>query len=166
MAESTVAHPLTQLQVCQQIAKLVRAKLPVAGKLSKLIAQKNTSVGKLAESVDEGLLSGQSLANALAGDDSYHSRILAACINAGEQSQRLDETLDNWSRMHLSNQHNRKTLLANLLYPTLLISVAFVSLFLLIKNIVPSYIEAYDQLEAKIPGWLEPSFGVTINCGL
>ena len=96
-----------RLALCQQVARLARARLPISGELSKQM-QSSKKLRQSASALDEQLQSGKSLTQALVTDDSRDSRILAACIQAGEISGRLDRTLEAWTSMHMANSRSTR----------------------------------------------------------
>ena len=156
--DSTPAPPAyslsAKLEVCQHVAHLVRAQLPIPGELAKATRQAPDEVSQLATSVDADMAQGKSLAASLARDDSPASRVLAACIEAGEASRALDRTLHIWTDMHLANAHADRRLRTALVYPTLLIAVTLFSLSLVIWTLIPQYQETYTLFDQELPGWL------------
>lgn len=152
-----------KLVVCQQVAKLVRAKLPIAGQLSSSTQNESKPIRELADAVDQGVAQGKSLANALSLDDSPDSCILAACIEAGEESNRLDLTLQNWASMHIANAKAKAAFRTALLYPCMLILVTLVSLALVIWTLVPHYQLTYEMFEQEMPSWLSAVIWVRSN---
>lgn len=147
---------LRKLRLCQQIARLVRARMPIAGQLGELATQYPDVPADLAKEVNDRLEAGYSLADALAGGQSLNSRSLAGCILAGERGQCLDATLDAWAEMQLDNIRSRRSIFINLLYPAVLIVTAFSAIFLLVDRVVPMYVSIYEQLEHELPNWLQP----------
>ncbi len=148
--------PLTlpeQLEVCQQVARLVRSKLPLAGELARS-AKHASSSSNAARSVDEQLSAGKSLSDALAGEPSRDSRVLAACIDVGEQSGCLEKTLEAWTEYHLACSRYARTLRGALLYPMLLIIVMLCSLGFVVWVLIPEYQQTYAQFDAQLPTWL------------
>jgi type II secretory pathway component PulF len=144
-----------QLAVCQQVARLVRAKLPISGELARLADDASHPMVASARAVDQRLTAGQSLAQALASDDSRNSRILAACIEIGEQSGHLDQALEYWTAMHLASSRCAKSLRAAMVYPTLLIAITLLSLGYVIWQVIPEYRATYALFSSDLPSWLE-----------
>jgi len=142
-----------RLALCEQVARLARARLPISGELSRSV--RTTRLRATAAQVDEQLQSGKSLAQTLASDDSRDSRILAACIQAGESSGRLDRALEAWTAMHLSNSQATQSLRAAMLYPLTLIVVALCSLGFVIWTLIPEYKTTYELFDRDMPLWLE-----------
>lgn len=144
-----------QLALCQQVARLVHSRLPLEGELSRLARSESPSGTSAAQRVDQQLSAGQSLKDVLAAGDSRHSRCLAACIEVGERSQRLDRTLDAWTDMHLANSRYGQALRTAMVYPSLLIGVTLCSLGYVVWTLIPEYRVTYAQFNARLPTWLE-----------
>lgn len=154
-----------QLSICRQVARLVRAKLPIAGHLGRAPAGDNSS-DSAAQMVDEQVAQGQSLATALAADDSRDSRILAACIAAGEASDALDSSLERWAGMHLANHRMRSAMRSAIFYPCLLIAATITSLSFLTWSLIPEYVATYTMFGRPIPFWLEAAVWVREHLAL
>ncbi len=149
-------RPLTlneQITVCRQVSRLVHARLPVAGELSKQVG--GARQASTARSVDEKVANGLSLADAIAKDDSPDSRVLAACINSGEQSGTLDIVLKNWTAMHIENAASRRAFVTAMLYPVLLVIVCVLAIGFLVWQLVPEYSATFLLFRDELPWWLE-----------
>ena len=142
-----------QLSICQQIARLIRAKLPISGALSEMA--RATVSADPAVAVDRQVTDGKSLADAVAGDESRDSRVLAACIKSGEISNTLGENLESWTSTHIANSKSSKALQSAMVYPLLLILVTIVSLASVVWQIVPQYREYYELFHQEMPVWLD-----------
>lgn len=151
---STQLQLASQLALCKQVARLARARLPIAGELSKQM-QASEKLRQSASELDQQLQSGKSLSQALAADSSRDSRILAACIQAGEVSGRLDRTLEAWTSMHMANSRSSKSLRAAMFYPVMLIVVTVTSLGYVTYYLIPEYKKTYELFDRNIPLWLE-----------
>jgi type II secretory pathway component PulF len=117
--------------------------------------QSSKKLRQSASALDEQLQSGKSLTQALAGDNSRDSRILSACIQAGEVSGRLDRTLEAWTSMHMANSRSTKSLRAAMLYPLMLIAVTLVSLGYVTYSLIPEYKKTYELFARDMPLWLD-----------
>lgn len=160
------SKPLTlqeQITVCQQVARLVHARLPLASHLSEHAQGYEAAGKKVAERVEAKISDGQSLSDAIAQDDSLESRVLAACIQAGEQSDSLDHTLKNWAAMHIENSRSSKAFATAMLYPMLLVVIVVLSIGFLIWQLVPEYKTTYLLYENELPAWLETLLAVRSN---
>lgn len=143
-----------RLALCKQVARLARARLPISGELSKQL-NSSKKLRRSATAVDAQLQSGKSLAQVLASDDSRDSRILSACIQAGEISGHLDRTLEAWTSMHMANSKSTKSLRAAMLYPLMLIAVTLASLGFVTHSLIPEYRNTYRLFDRDMPLWLD-----------
>lgn len=143
-----------QLAICQQVSRLVRSQLPIAGELSQwAVGTENQQTA--ASTVDQKISAGKSLAEAIASDPSRDSRMLSACISVGEPIGKLAQTLEAWTEMHLACSRYSKSLRAALVYPTLLIVVTLLSLGYVIWQLIPEYRTTFAQFQAELPTWLD-----------
>lgn len=150
--------PLTlaqQLALCQQVARLVRSKLPISGELARMVESGSGATEQAAKVVDKELSQGKTLAAAIAGDNSRNSRMLAACIEVGQRSGCLEQTLDAWAAMHFARSRYSKKLRTAMVYPLLLILVTLLSLGYVIWQLIPEYRSTYAQFGEQLPIWLE-----------
>lgn len=147
--------PLEQIVICQHVARLVRAKLPLAGELSRIANKSGGSSETTLRTLDEQLSKGKSLAQILAGDDSQSSRILAACIDMGESSGRLADSLEGWAALYMARARDSRMMRVAMIYPTLLILITLASLGFVIWQLIPEYRETYAMFSAELPQWLE-----------
>ncbi len=144
-----------QLALCQQVARLVHSKLPLEGDLSRAAHRESPAGPSAAQRADQQLSAGQPLKEVLATGSSRNSRCLAACIEVGERSERLDRTLDAWTEMHLANSRYAQALRSAMVYPSLLIAVTLCSLGYVVWALIPEYRETYAQFDVSLPIWLE-----------
>lgn len=142
-----------QIAICNQIAQIAGTKLPIEQQLTQLAELKGGDLSSSASVVQERLLKGLSLSDALKGKDSRQSRILAACIEAGQVSNQLDVALQRWTGMHIANAQSNKRLLTAMVYPTLLIAILLLSVGLTAWNLIPEIHETYRQFDQKLPRW-------------
>ena len=142
-----------QLAICQQVARLVRSQLPLPGELARS-ANQTSGAGRAARSVDEQLTAGKSLTDALAGESSRDSRVLAACIEVGEQCGCLAQTLEAWTEYHLACRRYARNLRGALLYPVLLLIVMLCSIGFVVWRLIPEYRLTYALFDAQLPSWL------------
>jgi type II secretory pathway component PulF len=143
-----------QILLCQQVAKLARAKLPLMGELVRATQGLAPALTGAAQAVEEQIASGKSLADVLANDKSRNSQILSACIEAGERSDALDRTLECWSEMHIANAKSSKAMRTAMVYPILLIIVTMLSLGYVIWKLIPEYRATYVLFSREMPDWL------------
>lgn len=152
---STPISLAQQIAICQTVAQIVRAKLPLESQLSNFAKLQNGPLATVAKSVEQKLLQGSTLVDALVLDDSVASRSLAACIEVGQSANSLDSTLQSWTAMQLANKRASTRLLSSMIYPTILILVLFISIGMTVWNLVPEIYETYRLFDRTLPRWLD-----------
>jgi type IV pilus assembly protein PilC len=133
----------------EEIAAIVRARLPLESHLSRLGRELPGRAGGLAERIGRRMESGEGLAEAMGAEchdlpPAYRAAILAG-IHSGELGAALESLVDSASRL---DQMRRITGIA-ILYPLMIVVVVCVLLAVIISQVVPTF------------EWLnEPHFGV------
>lgn len=143
-----------QIAVCVQIAKIAGTKLPIEQQLSQLAELKGGRLSESASIVQQRLLQGQSLSDALQGNNAAQSRILAACVEAGQASNQLELALQRWTEMHIANAQSAKRLEMAMVYPALLIVILLFSIGFTSWNLIPEIKQTYQQFDMNLPSWL------------
>lgn len=146
-----------QILLCQQIARLARAKLPLQDRLSESVGVQGlpSEISQASQHVCDRLMQGKSLKDALVSDDSADSRILSACLEVGQSSNCLDQALENWTSIHLANDRAKKSLQTAMVYPVALIVIAWIAVGWTAWQLIPEIRSAYLQYEAMPPTWLK-----------
>lgn len=142
-----------QLALCQAVAQLVRARLPIAQGLESLSSDGGRSLGQYSQSIKDRLAQGKSLAQALVQGEDRSSRILAATLAAGERSGFLDQAIESWTQMVIANRRATSQLRSALVYPGLLIVITIASLAFTIWHLLPEYERGFVALHQQVPGW-------------
>ena len=155
-----------QIALCEQVARLVRARLPLAGELKRLAEHSGARLSDAAKRVDEQISSGKTLAESIAGHAGRDSMILTACIEAGEQSDSLGATLENWTAMHVANANAAKALRAAMIYPMLLIGVTVASVGFVVWKLIPEYRATYLLFDQELPQWLNAIVSIREQLGI
>jgi Type II secretion system (T2SS), protein F len=149
-----------QLSLCQQIAQLTKAKLPLEAHLTTGSQQPTATV---AGAVQQQLASGKSLADVLAGQSTPHSISLAACIRVGEATGKLDRALESWTELHIANAQSSKRLRSSMLYPLLLIIIMFVSICFSFWTLIPGIDQSFQLFRIPVPQWLQAMIWLRAN---
>lgn len=152
---SPAATLAEKLAVCEQVAKLVRARLPIGKELRQSLSSSNTPTRKLAEQIEQDVQSGKKWSDTLVAGRDRESRVLAACIEAGESSDRLAESLQAWTAMHIANSKAKQNFRSALLYPFLLVLLMVIALTMVAWSLIPEYRETYRLFNQNLPRWLE-----------
>ena len=133
----------------EEIAAIVRARLPLESHLSRLGRELPGKAGALAEQIGRRMESGESLAEAMDAEcqslpPAYRAAVLAG-MQSGELGAALESLVDSATRL---DQMRRVTGIA-ILYPLIIVVVACVLLAVIISQVIPSF------------EWLnQPHFGV------
>ncbi|ROR29575.1 type II secretion system inner membrane protein GspF [Inmirania thermothiophila] len=136
----------------RQLATLARAAVPVGEALAIAAAQ---SEGRRARAVLLGVRArireGQSLAAALAAYPRAFPRIVQATVAAGERTGRLAEVLERLADYLEHRRQVRQRLALALLYPSLLVTVAFLVTALLVTYVVPQVVQVFVDMGQALP---------------
>lgn len=154
MAKSKVTLD-QQVALCQQIASLTAAKLPLESQLARIAGQQSGGLAEAARDVERQLMQGKSLVDSLAPDASSHSRILAACIEAGQASNQLDTALERWTSMQIANAQTSRRLAIAMLYPLVLILIMLISISMTAWHLIPEIHDTYLLFQQDLPKWLK-----------
>src|SRR3989440_470202 len=135
----------------QQFNTLIKAGLPILKALD-LLATRATSpklrpvVAQIRDQVREG----KSLSEAV-DQAGVFSKVYSTAILAGEKSGNLPGVLDYYIAYQRVSTNVRKKVLATLVYPVLLLSVATVIVTYLVTAVIPKFALLYRDLGAELP---------------
>lgn len=144
-----------RLHLAQEIARLVRARLPLEEALRSLAKDAPASLAQAIEVVTARLEQGHSLRQSLAPISTPDARMLAASLELGQLSGALDLAIEDWITFYTTQQRFTRRLASALIYPFLLICVAFASILFSAWHLLPRYQQAFIQLAETRPDWLD-----------
>jgi len=136
----------------QQFNTLIKAGLPILRALD-LLADRATSpklrpvLSKIRDRVREG----KSLSEATS-EAGVFSKVYATAILAGEKSGNLPGVLDYYIAYQKVSTGVKKKILATLVYPILLITVATIIVTYLVTFVIPKFAVLYNDLHVELPG--------------
>jgi len=136
----------------QQFNTLIKAGLPILRALD-LLADRATSpklrpvLSKIRDRVREG----KSLSEAIS-EAGVFSKVYSTAILAGEKSGNLSGVLDYYIAYQRVSTGVKKKILATLVYPVLLITVASVIVTYLVTFVIPKFALLYNDLHVPLPG--------------
>lgn len=135
----------------QQFVTLVRAGLPILKSLD-LLADRLTDpkLSKHIQGVRQEVKNGALLSEAFARQNVFPA-IYVTSVLAGERSGALADVLDRYIGYQKLTLSVRRKLVGSLLYPALLIFMAFGLVVFLVSYVVPNFARLYSDLGAELP---------------
>jgi len=147
----------------QQFNTLIKAGLPILRALD-LLADRATSpklrpiLGHVRDRVREG----KSLSEAVA-EAGVFSKVYSTALLAGEKSGNLAGVLDYYIAYQRVSTGVKKKILATLVYPTLLITVASIIVTYLVTFVIPKFALLYRDLGVELPGPTQFLIAITVD---
>ncbi|MDE2209618.1 MAG: type II secretion system F family protein [Betaproteobacteria bacterium] len=140
------------LSITRELATLLRAGLPLDRALELLISLAPTlPVAVMLQGIRDEVRGGKSLSQALDARRDIFSRFYVNIVRAGEAGgalgtvlQRLAETMDR-------NKELRESVRSALIYPTILVGVAVMSVMILLVFVVPQFQSTFAQAGKALP---------------
>jgi general secretion pathway protein F len=140
------------LAVTRELATLLRAGLPLDRALEILIGLSPTpAVATLLQGVRDDVRGGKALSQALDARREVFSRFYINIVRAGEAGGALGVVLQRLADTMERNKELRESVKSALIYPTILIGVAVVSVALLLVWVVPQFETTFAQAGRALP---------------
>src|SRR3989440_5106420 len=135
----------------QQFNTLIKAGLPILKSLD-LLASRATSpkLRPVITQIRDRVREGKSLSEAVA-EAGVFSKVYSTAILAGEKSGNLPGVLEYYIAYQRVSTSVRKKILATLVYPVLLISVAIIIVTYLVTAVIPKFALLYRDLNVELP---------------
>ena len=149
-----------------ELLTLLQAGLPLDRALTVLLelteqqAALNAMIGRVLESVKGGA----QLSDALEAQSGVFSRFYLNLIRAGEAGGALEQVLARLSDYLERSKELRETVSSALIYPAILVTMAVLSLLLLLTFVVPQFTEMFESASKELP--LPTQIVVGIAAGL
>jgi len=147
----------------QQFNTLIKAGLPILRALD-LLAERASSprlrpiVGQIRDRVREG----KSLSEAV-NEAGVFSKVFSTAILAGEKSGNLPGVLDYYIAYQKVSTGVRKKILATLVYPALLVTVAALVVTYLVTVVVPKFAALYHDMNVTLPAATRLLIAITVE---
>jgi type IV pilus assembly protein PilC len=147
----------------QQFNTLIKAGLPILRALD-LLSTRATSpkLRPVVTQIRDRVREGRSLSEAIT-EAGVFSKVYATAILAGEKSGNLSGVLDYYIAYQRVSTGVRKKILATLVYPVLLISVAAVIVTYLVTVVIPKFALLYQDLGVELPGPTKVLIAITVD---
>ena len=147
----------------QQFNTLIKAGLPILRALD-LLADRASSpkLRPVISQVRDRVREGKSLSEAVA-EAGVFSKVYSTAILAGEKSGNLPGVLDYYIAYQRVSTGVRKKILATLVYPVLLISVAIIIVTYLVTAVIPKFALLYKDLNVDLPAPTRLLIALTVD---
>jgi len=140
------------LGLTRELATLLRAGLPLDRALEILISLAPTPpVAALMQGIRDNVRGGKSLSQALDARREVFSRFYVNIVRAGEAGGALGLVLQRLAETMERNKELRENVRSALIYPTILICVAVVSVIILLIFVVPQFQQTFSQAGKALP---------------
>lgn len=136
----------------RQLATLVESSLPLEESLLAVAEQCEKPRQKsMMMAVRSKVVEGHSLADAMGEFPSVFDKLYRAMVAAGEKSGHLDTVLNRLSDYTENRQHIRSKITQAMIYPTLMLIIAFGIVALLLTFVVPKIVGQFDTMGQELP---------------
>jgi type IV pilus assembly protein PilC len=136
----------------QELATLLKAGMPLVQSLDILRQRLTNPVFKaVLDDVHEKVRSGTALSEAFQAHGDLFPSVYTASLMAGERAGNLDAVLRRYVAYAKVIETVRKKTISALIYPTILITLAFVLVGVIVVKVVPTFSDFYASFEAQLP---------------
>jgi type IV pilus assembly protein PilC len=147
----------------QQFNTLIKAGLPILRALD-LLADRASSpkLRPVISQIRDRVREGKALSEAVT-EAGVFSKVYATAILAGEKSGNLAGVLDYYISYQKVTTGVRKKIIATLIYPILLVTVATIIVSYLVSSVIPKFALLYRELNVPLPGPTQFLIALTID---
>src|SRR5208282_448984 len=147
----------------QQFNTLIKAGLPILRALDLLSTRAaSPKLRPVVTQIRDRVREGRSLSEAV-DEAGVFSKVYSTAILAGEKSGNLSGVLDYYIAYQRVSTGVKKKIVASLVYPTLLISVAVIIVTYLVTFVVPKFALLYSDLGVELPGPTKLLIAITVD---
>src|SRR5580692_5495378 len=147
----------------QQFNTLIKAGLPILRALD-LLATRATApkLRPILVQIRDHVREGKSLSEAV-DEAGVFSKVYSTAILSGEKSGNLSGVLDYYIAYQRVSTGVKKKILATLVYPVLLITVATIIVTYLVTFVIPKFAVLYRDLNVELPGPTQFLIALTVD---
>jgi type IV pilus assembly protein PilC len=136
----------------QELATLLKAGMPLVQSLDILRLRLSNAVFKaVLDDVHEKVRAGTALSDAFQAHGELFPAVYTASLMAGERAGNLDAVLRRFVAYAKVVDTVRKKTISALVYPVILISLAFVLVAIIILKVVPTFSDFYASFGSELP---------------
>jgi type IV pilus assembly protein PilC len=142
---------------------LIKAGLPILKSLD-LLAERaaSASLQPLLRNVRDRVREGAALSEAL-DQESIFPKVYVTSVLAGEKSGNLSGVLEYYIAYQKLSSGAKKKLIATLIYPAILVSVATLIVTYLVTYVVPQFAKLYSDMNVQLPGVTRLLLTITVS---
>ena len=149
----------------RQLSTLTDAGIPVVQSLNILEQQSKAGVLKnVIGSVADEVESGASLSEGMAKYPKAFDELYCNMVKAGETGGMLDLVLERLAEFREKAARLKRKVISALIYPVAVLTIASLILAGLIKFIIPSFINMFQELDVELPGPTQLLLDITEFC--
>ncbi|MBW9263417.1 MAG: type II secretion system F family protein [Candidatus Thiodiazotropha sp. (ex. Lucinisca nassula)] len=140
------------LSFAKELATLLKAGMPLEGALS-LMARLNSDerMANVIDELNDSIKGGATFSRALEKQRNIFPRLFVSMIKAGEAGGMLGEALERIADYMERSQALRESVRSALIYPTILLLVAVVSIMVLLVFVVPQFSQMFEDMGRELP---------------
>src|SRR5256714_2772709 len=147
----------------QQFNTLIKAGLPILRALDLLADRASAPrLRPIISHVRDRVREGKSLSEAVS-EAGVFSKVYSTAILAGEKSGNLSGVLDYYIAYQKVSTGVRKKIIATLVYPTLLVSVATIIGAHMVSSVVPKFAMLYRDMNVPLPAPTQLLLALTVD---
>ncbi|MDX1582237.1 MAG: type II secretion system F family protein [Thermoanaerobaculia bacterium] len=145
----------------QELLALVRAGLPIVQSLDIMLErQENPRFREILADIRDQVRSGVALSDAFASYGSLFPPIYSNSLRAGERSGDLEGVIRRFLRYQKLIVAIRKKVTGALIYPTVLVAISIVMIYIMLTVVIPKFTEFYSGFDAELPALTRFLIGV------
>lgn len=150
------------LHFTQEIATLLNAGVPLdrALEITSELTEK-PRFKTVVQDLQRTLRGGKSFGDTLAGHPDVFSDLYVNMVRAGEVSGSLPVVMDRLAEFERQRDELRGYIISSLTYPALLVVVGSISIFILLKFVIPRFAEAFTSSNIPMPLPMEILLGIS-----
>src|ERR1700726_4120510 len=147
----------------QQFNTLIKAGIPILRALDLLATRATTpKLRPMITQIRDRVREGKSLSEAV-DEAGVFSKVYSTAILAGEKSGNLSGVLDFYIAYQKVSTGVRKKILATMVYPALLLTVATVIVSYLVTAVIPKFALLYRDLNVELPASTQFLIALTVD---
>ena len=165
--------PRTMAVFCRQMVSLLNAGVSIVDAFGMLADQCDNKIMQAAlRDVMSNVAKGENLARSLKEHPNVFSPMMVNMVDAGEASGSLENSFDRLAIQFEKDARLKATIKKALVYPIVVLIVAFAVVVVMLKFVIPSFTEMFKDLDTELPTltkvvvamseWMESNFIILI----